>query len=486
VTKHDLGGLTVRNFIGGTWSPGRSPEELEVRNPATGAVLARFASSSSEDVDRAVAAAQAAAPEWRALTGGQRASLLNRLADAFAANLTEIRDLEVLDTGKPVTAAAEDEFPLILESIRYFANAARSLTAQAAGEYVPDVTTVFRREPVGVVAAITPWNYPLWMAVWKIVPALATGNTVVLKPAEATPLSSTRFVELAAEILPAGTLNLVHGRGQVAGDHLARHPGVDLVSFTGSVATGRAIARSAADKPRRSVLELGGNAPVVVFPDADLVEAAATIATAGTYNAGQECMAATRVIVHESVAGELVDRLLAAVKKIVLGDPADPATTLGPMISESQLRRAEAMLGRRPAAASILAGGRRADRPGYFLEPTVVTGLVQDDELVQEEIFAPVVTVQTFEGDAEALAMANGVAFGLAGSVWTEDIERGLAFTRDLEFGSVWLNTHLAVGLDFPLGGFHESGHGKEGGLPGIEEFTRVKHVGVRSRARRR
>ena len=474
--------VRVRNLIGSDWTAGSSDDVIEVVNPATEEVLTRFTSSTTDDVDRAVAAARAAAPAWRALTIGQRSALVNRLADAVAAHLDELRDLEVADVGKPVTAATDEEFPIILDSIRYFANAARTLSAQASGEYVPDVMTLIRREPVGVVGAITPWNYPLWMAVWKVVPALVTGNTVVLKPAETTPLSTTRFVELAAEILPAGTLNLVHGRGSVVGEHLAQHPDLDLVSFTGSTRTGRAIAAAAAAKPRRSVLELGGNAPVVVLADADLHEAATTIVTTGTFNAGQECMAASRVIVHESVADDLVELLLSAVDDVRLGDPTDGSTTLGPLVSAQQLARVEDMLARRPSSAKIVTGGQRAARPGYFLEPTVVTGLSQDDELVQEEIFAPVVTVQTFADDDEALALANGVDFGLAGSVWTEDIDRGLAFLRALDFGNVWLNTHLAVGLDLPLGGFNESGHGKEGGLAGLEEFTRIQHVGIRSR----
>jgi betaine-aldehyde dehydrogenase len=474
--------VTVRNLIGGVWSPGSSDDVIDVFNPATGEVLTSFNSSTAEDVDRAVEAARAAAPSWAALTTGERARLVHQLANAFEVNIVELRDLEIADVGKPVTAATHDEFPLILDSIRYFAGAARSLTSQSAGEYLPDVTTMFRREPVGVVGAITPWNYPLWMAVWKVIPALVTGNAVVLKPAENTPLSTTRFVELAAELLPPGVLNLVHGYGRVTGDHLANHPDVDLVSFTGSIATGRAIAKAAAARPRRSVLELGGNAPVVVLEDADLADAAATIAVMGTYNGGQECMAATRVIVAESVATELIGLLLTELDSVVLGDPTDSSTTLGPLISEDQLARVEAMVARRPDYAKVLVGGQRADRPGFYFEPTVITGLSQHDELVQEEIFAPVITVQTFTEPAEALAMANDVAFGLSGSVWTEDIEQGLRFTSALNFGNVWLNTHLAVGLDFPLGGFNESGHGKEGGLAGIEEFTRVKQIGLRNR----
>lgn len=472
----------VRHHIGGSWLDGGGNDVIEVVNPATAQTITTFRSATSAEVDDAVAAARVAAPAWAAMTGRDRTAALYRLTDSVAAHLEELRDLEILDTGKPITAASTDEYPLILDSMRYFLGASRSLSTQSSGQYLPGVTTMFRREPVGVVAAITPWNYPLWLAVWKTLPALATGNTVVLKPAENTPLSTTRFVELAEAVLPPGVLNLVHGRGATTGAHLANHTDVDLVSFTGSVATGRAIAAAGAGRPRRSVLELGGNAPVLVLADADLRDAAATIAAMGTYNAGQECMAATRVIVAEPVADELIGLLLDEIATVTIGDPTDAATTLGPLISEAQLTRIEGMLDRLPERVKVRVGGKRADRAGFFLEPTVITGVEQDDEIVQEEIFGPVITVQTFTRADDGLAMANGVPFGLAGSVWTENIDEGLRLTSALEFGNVWLNTHLAVGPDFSLGGFGESGYGKEGGIAGIEEFTRVKAVGVRSR----
>jgi len=475
--------VEVRNLVGPEWSVGGSDDVIDVVNPATGETITTFRSSTAADVDRAVAAARAAAPAWSALTTGARARLLNRVADEVAARLSELRNIEIIDTGKPITPADGDEFPLIMDSLRYFTNAARALTAQAAAEYVPGVTTLYSREPLGVVGAITPWNYPLWLAVWKVVPALVTGNTVVLKPAENTPLSTTRFVEIAAAILPPGVLNLVQGYGSTVGERVANHPDVDLVTFTGSVATGRSIARAAAERPRRSVLELGGNAPVVVLADADLADAAATLATMSTYNAGQECMAATRVLVHESVADELVGLLVDALDSVVIGDPFDWATTLGPVISAQQLARIEALVDGRPDHAKVVVGGRRVDRPGFYYEPTVITGLEQDDDLVQQEIFGPVVTVQTFTTIAEAIAKANGVPFGLSASVWTQSTDTGLRVIRALEFGQVWLNTHLAVGLDFPLGGFNESGYGKEGGIAGIEEFTRMKQIGLRTRA---
>ncbi len=472
--------LQVQNYIGGEWSPGSSQEVIDVIDPATGSVVARFTSSAPGDVDRAVAAARAAQPAWAGLTAGERSQLLHQVADLFAANLDELIELEVCDAGKPITAARVEEFPAIADAIRHFAGAARTMSAQPAGEYVSGTTTLFRREPLGVVAGITPWNYPLWQAVWKVVPALAVGNTVVLKPAENTPLSATRFVALAAKVLPAGVLNLVHGYGHSTGDSLTHHPGVDLVSFTGSVATGKAVARAAAEGPRRTVLELGGNAPVIVHEDADLADAATTIAQASMYNAGQECMAATRVIVAEPVADEFLAQLVDRLSEVVVGDTTDEKTTLGPLISERQLARAEEMLARRPQSAKLVLGGHRVNRPGFYLEPTVITGLAQDDELVQEEIFAPVITVQTFTDEEEALAMANGVRFGLSGSVWTQNVQRALRFANGLDFGNVWVNAHLVVGCDFPIGGFNESGYGKEGGIGGIEEFTRLKQVGLK------
>ena len=472
----------LRNLIGGTWSEGSSEDVVEVVNPATEELLATFRSATDSDVDRAVRAARAAAPQWAALTPGERSALLQEVTDRIQAELDQLCDLEVANTGKPISAARADEFPLVLGSLRYFSAAGRSLTTQSAGTYVPQVTTMFKREPLGVVGAITPWNYPLWLAVWKTIPALITGNTVVIKPAENTPLTTARLVEIASEILPAGVLNIVLGRGHTTGRALAHHPGVDLISFTGSVTTGREIALAGAARPRRSVLELGGNAPVVVLADADLADAAATVAVMSTYNNGQECMAATRVVVDATVEEEFVKLLLKEMCQIVLGDPTDVRTTLGPLISARQLARVRALVDSCPDHAQVLTGGSRAERIGYFFEPTVIRGLHQDDELVQQEIFGPVVTVQTFADVDEAIEMANGVEFGLSGSVWTENIDMGLRLTGRLDFGNVWLNTHLAVGPDFPLGGFNESGYGKEGGIAGIEEFTRTKSIGIRTR----